>query len=94
MVSFDQLKMTNHVLCKITDLYFEDDQSLATKLLIASKQCGQLGQVPQPRLVMLTLAGSPLKVLLNTTQKIKCHKEVGHLQSAGCSSYKVPGRST
>ena len=53
--SYDLLKMIDHVPCKMSDLYFEDDQpklwsKLKLKLLlnhgeIASKQCGQLGQV-------------------------------------------------
>ena len=29
--SFEQLKMTDHVLCKMTDLYFEDDPPIASK---------------------------------------------------------------
>ena len=45
--SCDRLKMTGHVLCKITDLYFKDDQ-----LLLLS-----IGQ-PQPWLAMLWLAGT------------------------------------
>ena len=32
----DQLKMTNLVLCKVTNLYFEDDQPIGTKPYIAA----------------------------------------------------------
>ena len=51
--------MTHHVICMMTDLYCEDDPPKGSKLEIASKQCGWLGQVPHPQQAMLTLAGTP-----------------------------------
>ena len=45
---------------------------------IVSKLYSRLGQVPQTCLAsLLTLLA--LKVLLNTTQKFKCHKELSNL---------------
>ena len=43
---------------------------------IALKQCGLLGQVPQPGW-LAQLALLPLKVLLNITQKVEYHKKGG-----------------
>ena len=40
-ISYDQLKMTDLVLCKMTNLYFEDDQPEVTKSKIAFKQWGK-----------------------------------------------------
>ena len=62
-------------------------KSLHNKHGIAFKQCGLLGQVPSPGLLRLhwlghlpallaPLASLPLKVLLNTTQQVKCRKEL------------------
>ena len=30
-ISYDRFNMTDHVLCQMTDLYFENDQPMATK---------------------------------------------------------------
>ena len=65
-------------------------KSLHNKHGIAFKQCGLLGQVPSPGLLRLhwlghlpallaPLASLPLKVLLNTTRKVKCPEEGSHL---------------
>ena len=63
---------------------------LSNLVNIASKQCGQLGQVP-PALacynstgwntyhLLAPLTWLALKDLLNATWKVKCHKEVSHL---------------
>ena len=69
------------VLCKIINLYFEDDT-------VASWDT-------YPALLALH-AWLALKVSLKITQnisKVKYSYEVGHIKSAGRSSYKVPGRS-
>ena len=66
----------------MTELYFEDERPLVSN-------------VPQPRLAtQALLALLALKVLLKmyytNISKVKCPKEIGHFQSAGRSSYKVP----
>ena len=86
----DQLKVTNHVLCKMTDQWV-----LNLKLLLISAV--SLDMSPSPGLLLshwwdispalrAPLASFTLKVLLNTTRKViggkvKCHNEVSHLQN-------------
>ena len=56
--------MTNELLCKMMEMYFEDDRPLATKPQIAWKQCSWLGQVLQPQLVMPALSRTPAQPYL------------------------------
>ena len=70
---------TDHVLYKMTDLHFEDEQPLVTKPWIDWSVFGL------ERFLNLSLP--TLKALLNTTGKVKCHKEVGNLSRGGWSSY-------
>ena len=39
-ISIDQLQMTSHVTCKMTELYFEDGQPVDIKPYITSEQSG------------------------------------------------------
>ena len=84
--SYDQLKMTNHVLCKMTNLDFEDEQPLSSKPWIASKHCGWLSSSPSLLCLHYTclalLALLTLNFLLNTTWKVKSLKEVNHLSKS------------
>ena len=94
--------MTSHILCEMMDLYFEDDRPLALNLIFLPNNAVVLDRSPASARYKHTgwdtcpalLAPPALKVLLNTTQKVICVKHVGHLQSAGRSSYIAPGRSS
>ena len=54
---------------------------LLTSVEIEFDLCGWLGQVPQTRLALIALAGTPLdalNVLLNATRKVKFLKSKGY----------------
>ena len=50
----DPPKMTDHVLHKMTSLYFEDDRSLVKRMSVQLAWAG-----PQPQLAMLAMARTP-----------------------------------
>ena len=94
--------MTEHVLCKMTHLCFEMPNHWLLNLKSLTNSV--VGQVPKPHFAMFPLAGTPARLTslarfqalieyFVNISKVKC-QEVGHLQSAGQSSYKVSGQSS
>ena len=87
-ISYDQFYMTKQVICKLTNLYFEDDHWLLNLNLLLNLQnhISAIGQDRTPSLSLHCLRRLPnlassqgLIEYYTNISNVKIHKEIGHL---------------